>query len=72
MSPTEPDAGTRKAEDSDAASPHISDRQPTPDEVEAADQEVSTESDEERRRVAAHYKEMADLGVEAKGEGRIE
>lgn len=72
MSPTEPDAGTRKAEDSDAAHAHTSDRQPTPDEVEAADQEVSIESDEERRRVAAHYKEMADLGAEAKGEGRIE
>ncbi|MGD0392400.1 MAG: hypothetical protein ABSC41_07125 [Acidimicrobiales bacterium] len=72
MSPTEPDAGTRQAEDSDAARPHTADRQPTPGEEEAAEQEVSAESDEERRRVAAHYSEMADLGAEAKGEGRIE
>ncbi len=72
MSPTEPDPGTRQAEDSDAAQAHTADREPTSDEEVAAEQELSAESDEERRRVAKHYTEMADLGAEAKGEGRIE
>jgi hypothetical protein len=72
MSPTEPDAGTRKAEDSDAARPHTADRQPTPGEEKDADQEASTETEEERRSVAAHYEEMAELGAEVEGEGRIE
>ena len=46
--------------------------QPTTDEEVAADQELSAESEEERRSVAEHYKEMAELGAEEKGEGRIE
>ena len=72
MSHTEPDAGTHQAEESEAARPHTADRQPTPGEEVSADQEVLAESDEERRRVAAHYSEMAELGAEAEGEGRIE
>ena len=72
MSPTEPDEGTHQAEEIDAARPHAADRQLTASEETAAEQEVLSESDEERRRVAAHYTEMAELGAEAEGEGRIE
>jgi hypothetical protein len=72
MSHTEPDEGTHQAEDLDAAQPHTADREPTRGEEAAADQEVLAESEEERQRVAAHYSEMAELGAEAEGEGRIE
>ncbi|MGA3145911.1 MAG: hypothetical protein ABSF33_00390 [Acidimicrobiales bacterium] len=72
MSHTEPDAGTHQAEETDAARPHTADRQPTAGEETAAEQEVLSESDAERQRVAAHYTEMAELGAEAEGEGRIE
>jgi hypothetical protein len=72
MSPTEPDPETRKAEEADAAHAHTSDRPPTSDEVAAAGEEYSEEGEAERRKVADHYKEMGELGAEAKGEGRIE
>jgi hypothetical protein len=72
MSPTEPDPGTRQAEESDATQAHAADRAPTPDEETEADQELSEEGTEERQSVAEHYKEMAELGAEEKGEGRIE
>jgi hypothetical protein len=72
MSPTEPDPGTRKAEEADAGHAHTADRQPTSEEAAAAEEEYSEEGDEERRRVADHYKEMGELGAEAKGEGRID
>ena len=53
-------------------SAHTADRSPTSDEDAAAEQEFSEEGEDERRSVAEHYKEMAELGAEAKGEGRIE
>lgn len=52
---------------------HEPDRMPTDDEEAAA--EASTEELEKsgkERDVAAHYEEMAHLGVEEKGEGRID
>jgi hypothetical protein len=72
MSHTEPDPGTRQAEDSDATQAHAADRAPTPGEETAAEQELSEEGAEERKSVAQHYSEMAELGAEAQGEGRIE
>jgi hypothetical protein len=72
MSPTEPDPETRKAEEDDAAHAHTADRQPTPEEAAAAEEEYSEEGEAERRRVAEHYKEMGEIGAEVKGEGKIE
>jgi hypothetical protein len=42
------------------------------DEERAADEAYRAETDEERERVAAHEKEMNQLGANVEGEGKIE
>jgi hypothetical protein len=66
---TEPSDTTREAERDEAEQQSIADRAATPEEEAAA--EAFPESDEERTRVAEHFKEMNELGANAKGEGRI-
>jgi hypothetical protein len=68
---TEPDEATLEAEQAEAGRAHTADREPTADEVAAADEEYSAEGEEERKEVAEHYQEMAELGAEVKGEGEI-
>jgi hypothetical protein len=68
---TEPDEATRAAEQAEEGQAHAADRTPTPEE-EAAAEGGYPESDEERQKVAEHYKEMTDIGANAKGEGRID
>jgi hypothetical protein len=69
-SPTEPDEATTSEEDAEAGAAHVADRLPTSEEETVADKH--TESDQERADVAAHEKEMNELGANAKGEGRID
>jgi hypothetical protein len=69
---TTPDDETEAAETEDAAVTRGADRPPTTDEEEAADrarEDPDIAGDPED--VAAHYDEMAERGVEQKGEGRI-
>jgi hypothetical protein len=66
---TEPTETTREAERDEAEQTSIADRAATPEEEAAA--EGYPESDEERKKVAEHYKEMNEIGADAKGEGRI-
>ncbi len=68
---TEPDEATLHAEQDEGVAVHAADRQPTAEE-EAAAESGYPESDEERQKVAAHEREMNELGAEAKGEGRID
>jgi hypothetical protein len=68
---TEPDAGTRRAERSDAEHGHTADRPPSPDEDEAAEREYETLDEDERKDVAEHYKDMVERGAKVKGEGEI-
>ena len=56
---------TREAEREEGASHHDPDRPPTPEEEAMAD-DLSVDPD-----VAEHYEEMAQLGAEAEGEGRM-
>ena len=63
--PTRPSAETRAAEREDAHRAGGPDRPPTPEEEARAD-DLDTDPE-----VAEHYKEMSELGAEAKGEGRI-
>lgn len=70
--PTEPDQQTRSTEEEDATRAHQADRPATSEEERSADEAVAQSNDEDRRRVAHHYEEMAEIGVEEKGEGRIE
>jgi hypothetical protein len=67
----EPTEETKSAERADAESGHVSDRQATPAEEEAAERsrsEFSADADD----VARHEEEMADIGVHVKGEGEID
>ncbi len=68
---TEPDEATQRAERYDAERDHGADRQPTAEEDAAADRELSTLDEAERREVAEHYKEMTETGANIKGEGEI-
>ena len=65
--PTQPDASTRAAEDSDARHSHSADRPPTEEEAAAAER-GQDEVDGDIRDVADHYEEMTDLGAHVKGE----
>ncbi len=56
---TEPDEGSGPTEPAQT------------DEERAADESYAAETDEERERVAAHEKEMLELGANVKGEGQI-
>jgi hypothetical protein len=62
---TEVSDTTRQAEAEEADAPHEADRPPTPEE------EASAEGRTVDPDVRAHYEEMAELGAEDKGEGRI-
>jgi hypothetical protein len=69
---TTPDDETEAAETEDGGVAHGADRPPTTDEEAAADRarqdpDIAGDPDD----VAAHYEEMAERGVEQKGEGRI-
>ncbi len=64
-----PDQQDVDRQDRDAA--HVADRAPTPDEERAADEATGAQDDEERRRVAEHYQEMARTGAEVEGEGKV-
>jgi hypothetical protein len=68
---TEPDEGTIEAERVDSGRPHVADRPPTAAEEAEAEAARTGEEASERRSVAEHYEEMAELGAEAKGEGEI-
>ena len=69
---TEPDEATISEQKSEAGAAHVADRLPTPEEEAAADGKFSEEAEQERRDVAAHEREMNELGANAKGEGRID
>lgn len=69
---TEPDSNTRSVEEEEAGLAHEADRPPSGSEEKAAERNLDETSEEERRSVAEHYEEMSEIGVEAKGEGRIE
>lgn len=62
---------TEEAERADATQSPAADRLPTPDE-EAAAEESRKKFEVDEAEVATRYKEMADLGAQEKGEGRIE
>jgi hypothetical protein len=59
-------ASTREEEEREAAAAHVADRPPTPEEEEAAEERPLSPG------VAEHEREMAERGVEARGEGRID
>jgi len=65
MDHTRPDPETVEAEEDEARSTHRADREPTEDEERAAEK---TELDPS---VAAHFKEAAERGADAKGEGSV-
>lgn len=69
---SKPDKATKDAEKAEGDSKHVADRAATGDEDEKADEALAAESDEERASVAKHEKEMAERGVQQKGEGRID
>jgi hypothetical protein len=69
---SEPSEQTRTAEESEAHDAHVPDRAPTPEEEEEAERFEASRSDEERREVAEHEKDMAERGAHQKGEGRPE
>jgi hypothetical protein len=62
---TRPNEATRKAEREEAQTPTRADREPTPQEEEAAERNDLDEG------VPEHYEEMAQRGAEQKGEGRL-
>lgn len=68
---TEPDGATESAEETEATSGHGADRVATNEEEAAADEAYSNDDPEERKKVAAHEKEMMELGATIKGEGEI-
>jgi hypothetical protein len=70
-SDAQPTEATEEAEQIDAAQSASADRQPSKEE-EAAAEESRKKFEGDEAEVAAHYKEMADLGAKDKGEGRIE
>jgi len=62
---TRPDSETREAERDEARAAHDADREPTPEEENAADE---LELDPE---VAENYEEATERGAKQEGEGRI-
>jgi hypothetical protein len=68
---TDPTETTRAAERVDASQPHMADRAATPEE-EAAAERGREEVDADPEDVAAHEKEMSDIGAHVKGEGEID
>jgi hypothetical protein len=70
-SEAEPTEATEEAERTDATQSAAADRPPTKEE-EAAAEASRKKFEGDEAQVAAHEKEMADLGVQQKGEGQIE
>jgi hypothetical protein len=68
---TEPDERTLEAERTDAGRLRAADRPPTPPEESDADSKRLSSDATQRKSVAEHYAEMAELGAKVKGEGRI-
>jgi hypothetical protein len=69
---TEPDAGTEAAEQAEADYAHRADREPTAEEVSAAEKHHSATDEKDRREVAEHEEEMMEIGARVKGEGAID
>jgi len=67
----EPTDATREAEDVDATQAHAADRPPTKEE-EAAAEAARAKYEADAKDVAAHEKEMSDIGAHVKGEGAID
>lgn len=68
--PDQLDPNTAAAEAEDATRRPGADRMPTPDEERSA--EAAAEAlTEEMPKVAEHYEEMTEIGVNVKGEGEI-
>ena len=69
---TTPDEATEAADEADARREHTADRTATPDEAAVADESLENLDSATREAVAAHEKEMMEIGAAAKGEGAIE
>ncbi len=69
--PDRTDAATRAADRRDATADTDAGRGPTPDEEAAADEARADLGDDEIERVGKATQEMAELGKDARGEGRI-
>jgi hypothetical protein len=67
---TDPDEETRAADEADID--HTADRPPTDDEATLAEEHTADEDPQRRADVAAHEKEMMEIGAHAKGEGAID
>jgi hypothetical protein len=69
---TEPDEATHDVAKIDAGRSHSADRPGTDDEERDADEAFAADDDQKRKDVAAHEKEMMEIGAHIKGEGAIE
>jgi hypothetical protein len=67
---TEPDEETRAADEADTD--HAADRPPTDEEAAVAETHAADDDPGRRADVAAHEKEMMEIGAHAKGEGAID
>ena len=72
QSSSKPDDKTLEAQRREAARSHTADRAGTHDEEVAARERESSLTDQQRRRVREHEREMGERGVHQRGEGRIE
>ncbi|HVX19492.1 MAG TPA: hypothetical protein VHA73_15830 [Acidimicrobiales bacterium] len=68
MAPTEPNEATEAEEEREALTGHAADRDPTDEEIAAAD----TKADAADANVSRAYEEAAEIGANVKGEGQIE
>lgn len=69
---TNSNEATLEAQRAEANHDHHPDRGPTGDEDERAERYQSEQSDDDKNRVGEHEREMAERGVNQKGEGRID
>jgi hypothetical protein len=70
---TTPSEATREEEQREAVKSHEPDRPPTDEEEEEAEQALAdSESSGDRAEVRRNYQDMAERGVQQKGEGKIE
>ncbi len=65
------DDASSEADEAESHAAHRADRGPNAEEEQAAERSAKAQSPADRRRVAAAFDEMAERGVEEKGEGRI-
>jgi hypothetical protein len=66
MDATDPNEATREAERAEARATHDADREPTESEARTAESQEPVDE-----AVAAHFREMNEVGAEVEGEGRI-